>query len=81
MSVDQLLSHIQTLSETLENASSLAEDLMGRCQANNADSLSVKDIGQMWGKGQDLHVDGTVTIKDYMEMAATQLENIEGMLR
>ena len=81
MSVDQLLSHIQSLSETLENASSLTEDLMGRCQASNADSLSIKDIGEMWGKGQGLHVDGTVTIKDYMEMAATQLENIEDLLR
>ena len=79
MSVSQLVTHIQSLSEYLENAYAVTDDLLNNCQASE-DDLSIEDIGEMFGQGKGLNVDGTITVKDYLELAVSELSNIESML-
>jgi hypothetical protein len=79
MSVSQLLSHIQSLSESLENASALSEELLHCCQASDGD-FSIADISDMFGQGKGINIDGTPTIKDYLELAVAELDFIEDML-
>ena len=80
MSVSQLVSHIQSLSEVLENASGLSQELLDCCNATD-DNLSIEDIGEMIGQGKGINIDGTVTIKDYLELAVSELNNIGSILK
>jgi hypothetical protein len=79
MSVSKLVSHIQTLSELLENASGCSNELLHFCHVTD-DDLSIEDIGEMFGHGKGLHIDGTITIKDYLRLAAVEVDSIEDML-
>lgn len=80
MSVGQLLSNIQSLHAALENATSTVEELLHCCRAEDSENLSIESIGEMWGLGRGLHVDGSVTISDYLEMVATEMDNIKLIL-
>lgn len=79
MSVSKLATHIQTLFELLENATACSDELSHFCQVTD-DNLSIEDIGEMFGHGKGLHIDGTVTIKDYLILAAAEVDSIEDML-
>lgn len=79
MSDSQLLLQIQPLLENLENTAAAIEEILYNFKVSSND-LSTDEIGEILGLKKGLNIDGTITIKDNLELALAQLNDVEDMI-